>query len=470
MAGRIGEYIHLRKKNYLDYGLYHAREKGKQPIADVGNHLNAKFTQRIEELRNRVALSDASAEDQLSLEWTKLLFGDLSSLNKDEAATREMILNMVNKKIKEVSNNLNQWAYTKDFTLKDMKGITEQSKVSKKQLIQIIEKVKSKIRGLKDPKHNIDNFVLKRQYTEILKELNAYANSMKLADKLKALDLKFKNPSLPSFVNLCNTYLATPKSNIEGQIGELLIAALSNVSNGVLLKTEKEIEKQIKAQERSGIIINTSNFARNINLNNIFTTATLKSDDLQIKLRASQNKVDVEAGYLNTGIPNTLASVKYSAKKFPSIKLVEGLSLLTALADEDPYLVNHYLNLASDSGKYNYSDGELSNSKNLAIQGVKLIILYKALTGDLPGKPKFANTFVYINESRRQVKILNINRILSKIQDNILTRKYFVNTKFDNFKNLENTTPTARIQKLLNEVHSQKLSATIRQSDLNINI
>ena len=43
-----------------------------------------------------------------------------------------------------------------------------------------------------------------------------------------------------------------------------------------------------------------------------------------------------------------------------------------------------------------------------------------------------------------------------------------MNTKFDNFRNFEDTTPTARIQKLLNEVHSQKLSVTIRQSDLNI--
>ena len=324
MSGKIGDYIHLRKKNYMDYGLYHARNDLNEKITDNQHGLPAKFNERIEELKQRIANDSHGYENILEKQWTQFLYEPSSTPNR-YLQTRKKVIDLVNKEILKVTKGFNQWALTDDLkVVKNDKWMTETTSLSREDLKAFISKLQKRISNLKDT-NKIELHQKKMMYEQIVKELKAKVAQMQrdLQSSILAKDIILQGSqiNIPSFVDFCNQSLSIPKGNVLGVVGETLAAYLSAIKTGVVKQTEQEILKRIKGSETSGVKIDTHQIATNLaDLDKVYGTKNYKSNDFTMELRSSQGKLDVEIGYVNPGLQNVLASVKYSSQKYADIK------------------------------------------------------------------------------------------------------------------------------------------------------
>ena len=99
------------------------------------------------------------------------------------------------------------------------------------------------------------------------------------------------------------------------------------------------------------------------------------------------------------------------------------------------------------------------------IQELRLIILYKALTGDVGGR-KSANLFIANDNKTGQVKVHNVSDIINKANKNLSRGVAIkgVNLSMKKFLNTYATTPEERISRLLADVHARKISVGLNTS------
>lgn len=90
------------------------------------------------------------------------------------------------------------------------------------------------------------------------------------------------------------------------------------------------------------------------------------------------------------------------------------------LQDVDSDFVNHFLNLYAAHGKLerqksvNADNAKLTAMKSGILPEIKLILLYKGLTGDT-NKRSSANLFIINDSSKGKVKVFDMYKLISQI-------------------------------------------------------
>lgn len=103
------------------------------------------------------------------------------------------------------------------------------------------------------------------------------------------------------------------------------------------------------------------------------------------------------------------------------VHVLSGSSLLYMLQDLDSDFVNHFLNLYAAHGKregqknVGIDNAQLAAMKSSILPEIKLILLYKGLTGDTNGRSS-ANLFIINDSSKGKVKVLDMYKIISKVE------------------------------------------------------
>lgn len=110
-------------------------------------------------------------------------------------------------------------------------------------------------------------------------------------------------------------------------------------------------------------------------------------------------------------------NVDFKGEKYNYIHTLEGSSLDYLLQDENPDFVNHYLNLFSLHYGKRAKNINWDAQRKEIMEVMKLLISYKALTGDTFGRKDYKTNVFVINEKSRGVKVISIAKLLKEMQN-----------------------------------------------------
>lgn len=137
------------------------------------------------------------------------------------------------------------------------------------------------------------------------------------------------------------------------------------------------------------------------------------------------------------------------------------------LQDEDPQFVNHFLNIFATHGQKGSNKASLTAFRNRMLEEVKLILFYKALTGDTYGR-KAANVFILNDNRTGRVKVYSIPDLIDKVAQKPIKGIQLNGKTFTASTSLKNNwhrdSAQARIGTLLAEAHSKKVKVSINAS------
>lgn len=205
------------------------------------------------------------------------------------------------------------------------------------------------------------------------------------------------------------------------------------------------------------------------------------------KNSGAQQKVDVVLSLPSTEDSLQLTPVTASVKNIDltkdfGISLVSGTNLLYLLSDEDPrylrrvfnVLAEHTGSIIGERGPENELNARASLIKfrNEAWMSIKYIAAYKALSGDTFNR-QAAKLFIVNDSGGRNVYVLEIADIINLIQNSISKNQSALDEFFTfdyNPKLLTNKwemTVSARMAKIINDIHSRKISVAFKNSAFN---
>ena len=176
----------------------------------------------------------------------------------------------------------------------------------------------------------------------------------------------------------------------------------------------------------------------------------------------------------NTVVINTQSSAKnINLKDSPKvIHTVSGTSLLYLLYDENDNFVNHYFNLFANHPDKRGNTSGYTALRRSYFEILKLMIAYKALTGDTFGRSDNTADVFIINDSSGsnfRVKVFSIATLLQKFWDNpsnnlgisnvTSIQRLYANRYVEN-----SPSGIARVRNVLNEAHQRKISASFNSS------
>ena len=498
----IGNYIHLHAWNYMDYGINKINEK---PSISAAAALKAE--------RNAVR---AKVHEMESFSQTQALERDLNKLidylgsdehaegEADPAEVRRVLTeivtsswqeNVVNRKInfgtanitsggsgrvgriksrgyygsrgRNYENMLKNRILELNKILLKLQTSSRQSDIDRKQLESDINKVKSYIDG---------TFKLVDQYLQEAKISSGRTiRSANEIDMIKELNRMIKTyaPFLDD---------AKQKGDLFEDIVALIpIKAQELAVESIDAAVKNAVYTNVRGGVRSKVSYNADNFIKGMTTKGNIGYDSVENYNSMIKrVHESQQKVDVSFEYngqtVNVSAKNLALGKNWSQLGKP-ITLSNGNPLLNLLQDENSDFVNHYLNLFADHNGEGAYESHFSYLRAEYLDVIKMIIIYKALTGDTYGNSDdIANVFIVNNnqDKKNHVRVVNIKALVYKLlrskQDlmqvswggNALTTNHtYPNAKVGEDSDPWARTGTARIAKLLQSVHMDKIHASI---------
>jgi len=451
----IGDYIHYTSRGYLEHGTtpsgtfkdwqsqkqeifrkLKTNQKGSLTLAEqrdledvlnslIGEDSQENFSDIHNEIQNRmVELFGESLQD---INWTT---GDVTmSKNKNAVIGRVKSTNQIETVIKKLNK---------------LEDIIRQE--SQKEPIP---------RGLKTRIKELQKY-----YKDLAREL-AQAKEANGLDSSKAIMAREATTlrEKRKYINeLIKEYAAYPAVNLQkGTFFENLITYAPYVAQS---KAEEAIG-QVIGDVVEDVSFNSNNFASQ------FLTEQITSEVLE-KTTVSQGKIDVMIQWNGKDIGISAKNVNMN--NFHYIHVLSGSSLLYMLQDINADFVNHFLNLYAQHGKNRDGsssapyDLQLNARKSAILQEVKLILLYKAMTGDTNGRSS-ANLFVVNDAATGKVRVIDMYTLLENVSKENIQGIQFNGKTFNEkikFANVWNQgSPQQRISGLLLDVHAQKVTASL---------
>lgn len=377
----------------------------------------------------------------------------------------------INKKIEQlqkVLDNLN-----KDSTIdpSEYRGLRAKIKDLRKRLKQLYNKAEQ---ASKQKKAKGD-FIEKRNGKEVRGVLASDSDSLReLINNINDIIQKY-------------TIIKPATSLVQGTAFEDIIAAAlfpvgCNQINATFKNMQADIEKAAEVgQHGSYAVINSVHFDSDfVNFKERLGNNEFKiNNDSQITVNSSQDKIDVIVQWNN--YKGTQIELPISAKNYASdndIAAVTGTSLLFLLQDEQPEIINHYLNLAGA----HYHKGIVDSKKIVMEKALQLVLLEKALAGStskITSEGVLAKQAkLLILNSRGKIYVKKISDIVDNIVDNNFTAMVMepkLNTLFslqkynewiekDGIKAANPDLARERITNYLMKIHSMKMSIHVKQT------
>lgn len=97
------------------------------------------------------------------------------------------------------------------------------------------------------------------------------------------------------------------------------------------------------------------------------------------------------------------------------IHILDGSPLLYMLQDVDSEYVNHFLNIFASHKGHSSKSATVASYRTAMLQDIKLVLMYKAITGDVAGR-KTANLFIVNDNRTGSVKVYAIDDLIDKIE------------------------------------------------------
>jgi hypothetical protein len=466
MAG-IGNYIHLTATGYLKKG----NSKEKNSVFE--NYISQKnsIKTKVSELKTGLKPKDKDDLEKLLESLTKI-----DSNNNSNAAQKRAKLKIQRRMEKLFGESLEEINWSTGDIVSNKKGPKigiAHSSVNVQDVVNRIERLHNALIKKAETDINANEALIqlekiKAEYFDVLKKIQGVANDNEISfeklptDYSKSLS-KFKD----SLNELIKEWAAYPSVALQkGTFFETLIAyaplAARNLAERQIGKVVGDIPENVSIRKENFDEKLTGSFFNNL------------SKDCSEKTTVSQGKVDVEIKWRGKDLKISAKNVNFNNKY---IQLVSGTSLLNLLQDEPVDFVNHALNILSNHIDDNMPFVREKNLSKMRVEmqtEIRLIILYKALTGDI-GKRTKANLFI-INDNRTgNVKVFEIADIIDKViqkaeKENFSVRGVSITGGFgynmQYFKNEKASSSEARISSLLADVHSRKISVALNTSIL----
>lgn len=451
--GAIGDYIHYTSKGYLEHGT--TKRGAFQGWVSQRPLILEKLKQNKE--------SSLNSEEQRELE--DILTGLLKNEQGNPNITK--VQAEVQEKMEEIFGEALQSIDFETGDVKAKKSINSSVGIARnatniEDLISRVDRLESIIikntEKLEIPKGMSTQVKqLKSYYNNLAKELKKVkqANGQDAATALLAERTKDLREKKKLLNELISEYAAYPAVALQkGTFFEHLIAQAPKVAKNEAMN---EIGKVI------GDVTENVSFDKEAFASQFLTQQV---DEVLSKTSVSQGKIDVSLEWKDKNLG--ISAKNYNLDRY-YVHVLSGSSLLYMLQDLDSDFVNHFLNLYAAHGKLEgqkvgADNARLATMKSGILPEIKLILLYKGLTGDTNGRSA-ANLFIINNSSKGKVKVLDMYKIISKAGAQMIKGIKLNDKTLDEkikFKNdWEEGSPQQRISKLLLDVHARKVSVAI---------
>ena len=478
--GFIGDYIHASAHGYLNSG-----------ISREGNYV--KWQSQHQWVKDRAkanATSKLTPKDKEELEETILSImdsntGSLSDKVKDaQQEVLKILQELLEKEVSGLDWDTGDVTWSTEERQKAI-GKIHRSRAENNQLALNYEKAlkkAQKLQGLIDKalsgfsdgeltKSEIDTVnEAAKQIQTLIDQLEAEVKRQ-AGEAVNAPELKSSEASLVRELNrLIQIYAAYPAINLQkGTAFEAIIAMAPYVAKGVALE---EARKAITGAVPEDVTFDEEFFKGEGSFSDTLIGELGPGVFASVKGSTSYGKVDVNLTWNNKEARISAKNVNLE-KNYARIHIVSGSSLLFLLQDVNADFVNHYLNIYATHHDSNKKGAGLAEHRQEIAKEIKLILFYKALTGDNVGRTS-ANVFVVNDNSVKNggVRVYNMQDIITKVckESDLLSKisikttngKSITKVRFQNNKDEKDETGAVRIAKLLSDVHSKKIKVSFQ--------
>lgn len=438
MGRKIGDYVHLDRDNYREYGINRrARTTGINSYQGWESLVKA---------HNRIVVKSTNKSQIKGLEkfLNSLVYGEGKS---QEEINREVFLKDIQPKVIELFNK----KYP-GLGIGQYYGVYKIPKETTRE-------------GLGNKANTYINLITNIMNKGELKK-GEIDTLQSLIDRLKKLmsEKGGKEVDHEKLIDDLNAIMAKEKFSLAA-VGDSFEIALGVISEALKGRELKEIngltEGLWTGHETSSVRINASKFQEDVlkemreSLNNAGHPRALpKVKNGEITFKATQDKADITFTWQGSDLH--VSAKNYSLKSNPYIHLLGGTSMFTLLSLERPEYVNHYLNIMGTQD---------ADRMTQARDDLKRLILIRALTGQGTGKSNVADTFIINIRSKKKIRVLTMSQIYNAYKKD-LEKVEIKNFNNGLVANAEAATPEQRIGAMLADLHSRKLAVSIDANNI----
>lgn len=500
---QFGEYIHLTAKNYNRYGTNRASH-GRNSVgyAEARARIQDNIQRKIKNLSNSRKLQVLENEINSLIDWLGTNDKRTSAYSAQQALVKVI-----------------QSAWEDSIRKIDMTNLNVSVSGSNG-----IGKIKSRQRYGEKYENMLKERIgkLNATLTKLEKDINAF-NDENQADKLIA-DINFVRNLVSNdyqeLVRIINLYIPESGEQRQGEEREMIktlnrligeyapaldtakakgdlfedVLSLIPIKAQNLAKKEvaKAVEEAIKSNNK-GRVLDKSGYGIKFFPKNMIKYGNVDKEDeseqvvsqfgnVLRRVSNSPQKIDVEFNYQGQNMKISAKNIKLAPTwrgTSKNITVTSGNPLLTLLQNEDANFVNHYFNLFTkhaDASGYTSGWGSMRAS---ALDTIKLMAAYKAMTGDIYGKKGGkAEVFIVNNNAAAKgqphVKVFSMREVLNIVMQDVNTYATFTGAIFnegfrytnDRIEGKMAQTGTARIAKVLNQAHNAKIQVAISSKAL----
>lgn len=460
----IGNYIHLTAERYIKHGT--------SKSGAFQNWVSQKGKIRARSNKNKSSLSPQERKD---LEQTISAMMNINPGTGKLAAAQYGVEEILTSRFTDAANRLNwntggmEW---KDGEKENVLGKLHRHRNAQNQLELDLQNAKNKTEKLLEiMKKTIASGTIskselhedKRRVVQLLRELEK-----RMGLDVRSRGWKWEDPKdrsdyylMQNINNMIEKYAAYPAINVQqGYAFEAMIAMAPYVAQGMAYE---EAAKQIVGSNLEVTQLDKKAFAG-------FLQGEIGKDTIfQASGSSSAGKVDVKLQW-NRKIAKISAKNVNLSGNYGWTNIVSDTSLLFLMQDLNSNFVNHYLNLFAlheDESQFH-----LGGMRKAILSEVKLILFYKALTGD-NFKRTSADTFIINDNSKKGgVRVYCMDDIVQSVINSGTTQNISIksggvpidNLRFANDIVKDNVSGSVRIARLLANVHSYKLQVKFNAS------
>lgn len=474
MGSAIGDYIHYYWWNYKKYGVNRRQDSTSRDYA--GTYDFSRQKNIIETKLGYLANFQRGDLDQIQKNVNKIF-----NKNPKSGSEIQQIQQLIIKKLEEqFGQAINSYNFNWETGDVSSKVINEKTKTLNK--IKITDNqnkikfqtVQRRIAGLetlvgcvssmekkKELKAQIE--AIKVNWQKIVEQAGYDFYEMGLGTSTNFIPY-FGNAEFKSLVEEINKVVSSYKANtslIKGEFVEYAVTAAQCLGRQMgIEEIEKIITNFKKGNNGVEVKLDESFFPSNVDLKFVVED----SNKNKASVLPSKDKLDVLYQLRDN---NTAAiSVKnYNFNTKHDVSLVSRSPWLYMIQDESPDFINHYLNLtALHSGITTESRGVNLTS---AHEAMKYTLLYKAMTGDSPGRSKAEVLLVNQNNASGldSIKVYNMSELIYKTMHD--TGMFSIDPNINNYhftNGWSQSGPADRINKLLKQMYNEKISIKMKKA------
>lgn len=435
----LGEYVHLKTENYLNYGTAHINEPQqmyvsiKERINDKINAIQAINLETINELEHRLL---ENRDEQVNSDKQKV---ENDSINKIEVLYEILASRTQSGVMKNFVNNGRNWRYGKDYSTLKERVLTKGEILKLKERMNNLRKEINKL--------NQKQRVSSKELESIVRKYNRLTK-----ESMVVSDLKDTKSILGRLQNgLDKIYFNTCKAHIQGDFGENLVAICDDRIDGLAHeKVGEMLNELVIGGDRSDIYITRDQVHQD------FQSYFFKDENQnEYKIGVTQDKVDAQ---IKINGEDLGVSVKSYSNAY-RVTLQKDMNLfytLTALNDFNNF-GTHWMNLhAAAASNHNKVDADNT---------VKLEMAYEGLVTGNPLKrdSNATDTFVFIDQVRGKVLVKSTRDIL-----NNEFQRFFFKPTIESIILQNRRAPNSaesRIANLLRQVHNCSIHLSLSVSN-----